>query len=66
MARGASWITACIILHNMLIILRDEHEFAVVDEDDYDPEVANQATPQGKRFCDAVRDRWLRDVQGWQ
>ncbi len=65
MPRCASWITACVVLHNLLIIFRDESEIADVDADDDDMEVANQATPQGKLFCDAVRDRWLRDVQGW-
>lgn len=49
----------------MLIVLRDEFEFVDVPEQDDDFEIANQATPQGKLFCDAVRDRWLREVQGW-
>ena len=65
MPRCASWITTCIILHNLLLILRDEFEFADVEEEDDDGIVDNQPTPQGKVFNDAVRDRWLRDVQGW-
>jgi hypothetical protein len=66
MPRCAEWITACVVLHNLLIDLRDEYEYADVEiDDDEDGMISNQATPQAKVFQDAVRDRWLKDVQGW-
>lgn len=49
----------------MLIILRDEFEYADIEAEDDVDIVDNQPSPQGKVFNDAVRDRWLRDVQGW-
>lgn len=65
MPRCAVWITACVVLHNVLIHLRDEFEYADVDEVDDDDSISNQPTPQAKVFQDAVRDRWLKDVAGW-
>jgi hypothetical protein len=65
MPRCAVWITACVVLHNILIDLRDEYEYADVVEEDEDDGISNQPTPQAKVFQDAVRDRWLRDVAGW-
>ena len=67
MPRCAEWITACVILHNILIDLRDEFEFAdeVEGDDDEADQVANQPTPAAQVFQNAVRDRWLKDVQGW-
>jgi hypothetical protein len=53
------------VLHNILIDLRDEFEYAEVDEVDDDDAISNQPTPQATVFQDAVRDRWLRDVAGW-
>ena len=67
MLRCAVWITSCVVLHNLLIELRDEFEYADVEANDNDDEgiISNQPTPQAKVFQNAVRDRWLRDVQGW-
>jgi hypothetical protein len=52
MLRCAVWITACVVLHNILIHLRDEVEyvdvpFSDIDEDDA---IKNQPTPQAKVF----------------
>lgn len=66
MPRCAVWITACVVLHNVLIHLRDEFEYADDEVVDVDDGVMNQPTPAGKVFCDAVRDRWLKDVHGWE
>jgi hypothetical protein len=69
MPRCATWITACVLLHNVLIHLRDEYEYEVVRAEDDDDDLAaggEQACPDGKVFQNAVRDRWLRDVEGWQ
>ena len=66
--RCSKWITSCVVLHNILIHLRDEFEYADVPEDDDDANgdvVAAQQSPKAKEFQDAVRDRWLRDVLGW-
>ena len=64
--RCSQWITSCVILHNMLIFLRDDFEFALLPAVDLADDVADaQASPQGKVFQDAVRDRWLRDVLKW-
>ena len=65
MPRVASWIKTCVILHNVLIHLRDEFEIAEVDDDDPGMDTVVPQAPLAKVFCDAVRDRWLRDVQGW-
>ncbi len=62
--RCSDWITSCVILHNVLIFLRDEHEFALIPEDDEEGADV-QASPAGRVFQNAVRDRWLRDVMGW-
>lgn len=63
-ARVASWITACVVLHNVLLHLRDEfeHEDVIVAEDE-GPDT--QESPGGKNFQNAVRDRWLKDVMNW-
>jgi hypothetical protein len=66
MPRCACWITACVVLHNLLLHLRDAFEYVDADVDDCDDGIGNQPTPQAKVFQDAVRDRWLRDVQGWE
>lgn len=65
--RCSNWITSCVVLHNIMIHLRDEFEYADVieDEDDANGDVAEQVSPPAKEFQDAVRDRWLRDVLGW-
>lgn len=56
------------ILHNILIVLRDE--FDIVEPVDVDPDeadlVVSQATPAANVFVNAVRDRWLRDVAHWE
>ena len=57
------------MLHNLLIFLRDEFEYADVPEDDdgaHDDVVGEQQSPPGKEFQDAVRDRWLRDALEWE
>jgi hypothetical protein len=69
MPRCALWITACVVLHNILIFLRDEYEFAEVPaagEDLYNDVVAPQHCQEAKLFQNAVRDRWLKDVLGWR
>lgn len=69
MPRCSSWITACVILHNILISLRDQFEYAnesSSSDDEGNVDFANQPTPAAKVFQNAVRDRWLRDVQGWE
>lgn len=68
--RCAAWITTCVILHNLLISIRDEWEPdaipAVVEEEDDDlPEPAAQDV-SAKMFCNAVRDRWLEQHGGWE
>ena len=67
MPRCAEWITACVILHNILIELRDEFEFVDLPEvdDDEANAVANQPSPAASVFQNAVRDRWLKDVLQW-
>jgi hypothetical protein len=65
MPRCAVWITACVVLHNLLIHLRDEFEYADDALIEYDEDEGSQPTPHAKVFQDAVRDRWLKDVQGW-
>lgn len=56
------------MLHNILIFLRDEFEFAAPEPDvaEDDDVVEVQQDPQGKAFQNAVRDRWLRDVLRWE
>jgi hypothetical protein len=55
------------VLHNILIFLRDEFEFAEPEPVAEDEDVLEvQPDPQGKVFQNAVRDRWLRDVCGWE
>ena len=69
MPRCATWITACVVLHNILIDLRDEYEYVdVPDSDDNDDNiaVADQPTPQAEVFQNAVRDRGLKEEQGWE
>lgn len=69
MPRCSNWITSCVVLHNIMIHLRDEFEYADVPEDDDDANgdvIAEQQSPPAKEFQDAVRDRWLRDVLGWR
>ena len=69
MPRCASWITACVVLHNILIFLRDEYEFAEIPgavEDVYSDIVVPQHCPEARLFQNAVRDRWLKDVLGWR
>ena len=59
MPRCAIWITACVVLHNILIELRDEHEYVHVSDSDDDDDgcaVADQPTPQAEVFQNAVRD----------
>jgi hypothetical protein len=66
--RCASWITACVVLHNILIFLRDEFEYADEvgdDDDDIDVGLLDAQLQPGKVFQNAVRDRWLQDVVGW-
>jgi hypothetical protein len=68
MPRCANWITACVVLHNILIHLRDEFEYVDVPFPDIDEDEAikNQPTPQARVFQNAVRDRWLKEVLGWE
>ena len=64
--RCAAWITSCVVLHNILIVLRDEFEYEEPALLDVDDGLDIQEAPQGKAFQDAVRDRWLMDVQRWE
>ena len=64
--RCAAWITSCVVLHNILIVLRDEFEYEEPAQVDVDDGIDVQSAPQGKAFQDAVRDRWLMDVQRWE
>ena len=67
--RCSNWITSCVVLHNLLIFLRDEFEYADVpqaDDDGNDDVIAAQPSPPAKEFQNAVRDRWLVDVLGWE
>jgi hypothetical protein len=57
------------VLHNLLIFLRDEFEYAVVpaiDDDGLGDAVSDQPSPPAKEFQNAVRDRWLVEVLGWE
>jgi len=66
--RCASWITACVILHNLLIQLRDDFDFEpevdnVVDDD---RQLHNDnVCVSAKVFQDAVRDRYLIQHGGY-
>jgi hypothetical protein len=66
MPRCAEWITTCVILHNIMIVLRDECVIPDPVDDVDDEGVANQPTPAASVFQNAVRDRWLRDVLHWE
>jgi hypothetical protein len=67
MPRCASWITACVVLHNILIFVRDEYEFADIPAvEDVHSDIVQQHCPEAKLFQNAVRDRWLKDVLGWR
>jgi hypothetical protein len=69
MPRCANWITSCVVLHNIMIFLRDEFEYADVPDDVEDEEyddVGVQPSPPAKEFQNAVRDRWLREALGWE
>jgi hypothetical protein len=66
--RCSEWITACVILHNLLVKLRDDWDFDAVhaDEDAMDePLVVAQENVSAKQFVNAVRDRWLTEHGGW-
>jgi hypothetical protein len=66
-SRCSAWITACVVLHNILIVLKDTFEYVAPDVADDDPDVVEQQeAPRGKTFQNAVRDRWLRDTQQWE
>ena len=66
--RCSAWITTCVIMHNILLFLRDEFEYEAVDASLDAGDVAEEemATATAKVFQNAVRDRWLRDVAGWE
>ena len=67
--RCSNWITSCVVLHNLLIFLRDEFEYAdvpAIDDDDLGDAVTDQQSPPAKEFQNAVRDRWLVEVLGWE
>ena len=58
--RANNWIRACLILHNILIRLKDEWEFYEVPEEFEGPSVSDDRRDvSGKEFQDMVRDRWL-------
>ena len=67
-ARCAAWITTCVMMHNILLFLRDEFEYEAVDAGVDAGDVAEEemAAATAKVFQNAVRDRWLRDVAGWE
>ena len=67
-ARCAAWITTCVIMHNILLFLRDEFEYVPDDAGVNEGDVAEEemAAATAKVFQNAVRDRWLRDVAGWE
>jgi hypothetical protein len=64
--RCSAWITACVVLHNVLIVLKDNFEYVAPDVVDEETDHVVQEAPQGKTFQNAVRDRWLRDTQQWE
>ena len=56
--RCSNWITSCVVLHNLLIFLRDEFEYAVVpaiDDAALGDAVSDQPSPPAKQFQNAVR-----------
>jgi hypothetical protein len=55
------WIRSCLVLHNVLIRLKDEWEFYDVPEEFQGPDaVDDSADLDGADFQDMVRDRWLQ------
>ena len=65
--RCAQWLTACVVLHNVLIQLRDEYDVALPAEEEEDEDGGHeiQENVTAKAFCNAVRDRWLEQHGGW-
>jgi hypothetical protein len=55
------WIRACLVLHNILIRIKDEWEFYVVPKEFEGPDVLDDSDDvEGAEFQKMVRDRWLQ------
>jgi len=55
------WIRSCLVLHNILIRLKDEWEFYEVPKEFEGPDaVDDRADVAGETFQSMVRDRWLQ------
>lgn len=55
------WIRACLVLHNILIRVKDEWEFYQIPEEFEGPDYIDDAADvEGAQFQDMVRDRWLQ------
>lgn len=60
------WVRGCIILHNVLVFLKDEFDFPPVPPaEDVHFTLDDVSNIPGKEMQALVRDRWLRDVKGW-
>lgn len=61
------WVRACIILHNVLVYLKDDYDFPAVPPEPEGEEFTldDVRNVSGKEMQALVRDRWLRDVKGW-
>ena len=69
--RAQRWIRACLILHNIFVMLKDEWEFEDVSSstntsssgsEDIDEDEVGDCS--GAVFQATIRDRWLR-ANGW-
>lgn len=62
----SDWITACVILHNLLITLRDDFDYELPAQLPHQDEEAEVQDVSGKMFQNAVRDRWLVEHGGYE
>lgn len=60
------WVKGCIILHNVLVFMKDDYDFPPVPpEAEVEFTLDDVSNVSGKEMQTMVRDRWLRDVKGW-
>jgi hypothetical protein len=60
------WVQGCIILHNVLVFMKDDYDFPPVPpEAEVEFTLDDVRNVSGKEMQAMVRDRWLRDVKGW-
>jgi hypothetical protein len=60
------WVLACLVLHNVLVFLKDDYDFPPVPPaEEVEFTLDDVQNVSGKEMQAHVRDRWLRDVAGW-